>query len=347
MTAVVNLKPLTTSQLLDRAFRFYRSNFFLFVGIITLPQIPLAITTIFASIWMANVDPSLFTDFTPETISSGVSFFLIAFSIAGLTFLAILIAVAALSRAVFESYSGRVIGIAQAYSKIGRSWVSFLGVFFLSLLIVFFLFLIFLIPCIGWIMAIPGSGFVTFLYLVLIPLSVPVLTLEKKGAAQGLRRAWELARRRFWWALGTVLLIWLLTWSITFGPATLVQGLLFSMVDSVGLTTITVLQQLILFLIRIIVLPIPILSFILMYIDLRVRTEGLDLALAIAEEETEVSEFAMFAVDLPSPSTNWNPTGAEIGYFASITIGFALFFLAIGGIIAFLGLAIGSAFGGL
>ena len=40
MTAVANLKPLSIGQLLDRAIRLYRNNFLLFVGIVTLSQIP-------------------------------------------------------------------------------------------------------------------------------------------------------------------------------------------------------------------------------------------------------------------------------------------------------------------
>ena len=177
MTAVANLKPLTTGQLLDRAFRLYRHRFSSFVGIIALPQIPLAIISIFVSIWTANIDPSLFANPTSEMVATGISLFLIGFSFVVLTLLAMLIGIAALSQALADHYSGRTIGITQAYGKIGRSWLSLLAVFFLSLLLMIFLFLFFLIPCIGWIIAIPGTGFITFLYLVIAPLSVSVITL--------------------------------------------------------------------------------------------------------------------------------------------------------------------------
>jgi hypothetical protein len=79
-----------------------------------------------------------------------------------------------------------------------------------------------------------------------------------------------------------------------------------------------------------------------------VRLEGFDLALlaADAEESTDI-DMTVVAADAPASAIPWGPTGTELGYFSLITVGSVVLFGAIFGVLAVLGLALGSAFGGL
>ena len=350
MTVAAVLKPLTTGQLLDRAFRLYRHNFLLFVGIVALPQIPLAIFNIAFSLWTTNLDPFIFSNPSPDNITEVVTIalymILLGFSVLGMTALSIIISIAAFSQVVVEIYTGNHIGIMQAYRQIGRSWFTVLGVFFLLLLCLIICFIVIIIPCIGWLAAIPGIGFMAFFGLTIAPLSIPIIILEKKSASQALARAWALSRRRFWWIFGIALLVWLLNWAITIGPAILAQSLVLSLTDIVNLTVSTVLQQLVLFLIRILVLPVPLLAFILIYLDMRVRTEGLDLALTLTHETEEAGHLLTTIANLPTPWAKWNPTGTELGYFSLITVGWIALALALIGVVMLFVIVLGSMMGG-
>jgi hypothetical protein len=53
------------------------------------------------------------------------------------------------------------------------------------------------------------------------------------------------------------------------------------------------------------------------------------------------------AADAPASAIPWGPTVTELGYFSLITVGSVVLFGAIFGVLAVLGLALGSAFGGL
>jgi len=181
----------------------------------------------------------------------------------------------------------------------------------------------------------------------IIPLTAPVIALEKKRAGAAFSRAWALVRRRFWWVFGYGMIVWILSWCVLVGPSLLTQTLFLGVIDSVGLTAATIIQQLINFLIRILVIPVPLACYVLLYFDLRIRTEGFDIALLTAVDPHTLTDVAQIATDTPTVEAPSGPTGKELGYFALIPLGFAALAFGIGGIFALIGLALGSTFGGL
>jgi len=343
MTAVSSLKPLSMGQLLDRAIRLYRNNFLLFIGIVTLTQIPASAFAVLLVIVTTN--PAFIETFSGELFPLMAG--LVAFVVGIVSALITQIGTAALTRAIADIYLGETIGILEAYRKIGNSWLTLIGATILSGIMMAALFIFFFIPCIGWAAAIPGFGLIMFFTLAVIPLIAPVIVLEGKGAASAISRAWNLARQRFWWVFGFVIILTIFAQLVVTGPVALSQIALLSILNTTNQTLIAVLQQLVSFLLSIIYLPIQLTCITLLYFDTRVRLEGFDLALLAASSEDIEVDMASVAADTPVSRIPWGPTGKELGYFTLISVGFAVFVVAVVGIIAVLGLTIGSAFGGL
>ena len=343
MTAVSSLKPLSMGQLLDRAIRLYRNNFLLFIGIVTLTQIPASAFTVLLVIVTTN--PTFIETFTGDLFTLMAA--LVGFVAGIVSALITQIGTAALTRAIADIYLGETIGILEAYRKIGNSWLSLIGALILSGLMMTALFIFFFIPCIGWVAAIPGFGLIMFFAMAVIPLIAPIIVLEGKGARSGISRAWNLARQRFWWVFGFVLILTIFAQLIVTGPVALSQIALLSVLNTTNQTLVAVLQQLVAFLLSIIYLPIQLTCITLLYFDMRVRLEGFDLALLAASSENTDVDMASVAADAPVSRIHWGPTGTELGYFTLISVGFAVVVAAIVGIIAVLGLTIGSALGGL
>ncbi|MCB8942851.1 MAG: hypothetical protein H6658_03640 [Ardenticatenaceae bacterium] len=339
MTAVYNLKPLSMGQIFDRAIRLYRQHFLLFIGIIALSQIPATAFVILIS--LVAVGGSSLGSGVMAAASIG------AFATAIVSIIMSQIGTAALTRAVANNYLGEKIGVLEAYRKIGRAWLSLLGALFLSLLLIIVLIIIFIIPCVGWAAAIPGIGGLVFLSTVVIPLIAPIIVLEGKGASQAIRRAWDLGRRRFWWVFGFVLLLNLFAQLVVTGPTALFQIFLLSVAGSMDPLLATVLQQLLTFLLNVVFLPIQLTCVTLLYFDLRVRTEGFDLALLTAQVEDVDVDVDKLTSETSTPTAQWSPSGTELGYFSMITIGVFVIGAGLVGILSLLGLAVGSAFGGL
>ena len=332
MTALPNhLQPLSMSQLLDRAIRLYRNNFLLFIGIVAIAQIP-ATAVNMIGLWIAptpefNFDPAAtVTDIwlqTFENMGFGSNLWVWLGRI--VTLLLVQLATAAMTKAVAENYLGRKIGLLDAYRQMGRSGLTLLVATFIGIFFMIFLFIWWVIvPCLGWF---TGLGMVFFFSLVVLPLVAPAIVLEKRSAMSGLQRAWDLARRRFWWVVGFMLLLGLFGQLIVTGPALLSVFLVNSAVGSgLDTTTSTLVQQVIGLLLNLIYLPLQLTCVTLLYFDVRVRTEGFDLALLALSEEASAENLAVTA---PALDKNALPKWEEVGYFALITIAFVVLYVGL------------------
>jgi hypothetical protein len=172
-------------------------------------------------------------------------------------------------------------------------------------------------------------------------------------------RAWHLIRRRFWWVTGLVLILYLFNLLVVSGPGAIVTLILqvgsdqlFGLASyTTGFLLQTVLQSLASLILSLIYLPLQLTCTVLMYLDLRVRTEGLDLALQTAwalPDETAPAQ-ALPSETAPARALAYAPppsggliTWKEIGYFALISLGaLALIGLIYGALIAIFLLALG------
>ena len=347
------LRPLGLGQLLDQAIRLYRQNFFKFIGIIAIVQIPLGLLQLGTSLLtldgIARLDDldqlSSLQDIPGLTTGIGGS---VLVAILGFVLLGV-VATAAMTRAVAGSYLGEEVTIADAYRAVGQSWLSLLGALLLASLMGIALFLWFLVPCVGWL---TGLGMITFFGMVIFPLIAPIIVLEKQKASRAVRRAWDLARRRFWWVLGFVLLLTIFAQVIITGPVLLVSaifGLVFgeaifepSFTQSI---TQTIFQSLIQVVSSLIYLPLQLTAITLMYFDLRIRIEGFDLTLlaeSVNEARPDVSALIRQA---PQPEKGNLVTMTEIGYFVLIQLIAIILYILLVAVIIAIGAAVAAAAG--
>ena len=326
-----NLQPLSMSQLLDRAIRLYRNNFLIFVGIVALAQIP-ATAVNMIGLWLAPAPEATFSPAATLTEmwleiaeSSGYGSNPWVWLGRLVTLLLVQLATAAMTKAVAENYLGRKIGLLNAYRKIGRSGFTLLLATFIGILFVLFLAIWWVIvPCLGWL---TGLGMIFFFVLVVLPLVAPVVVLEQRSAAEALQRAWNLARRRLWWLVGFMLLLGIFSQLVVTGPAILSVFIVNSLVgSSVSATTATLIQQVITLLLNLIYLPLQLSCVTLLYFDVRVRTEGFDLALLALSDRAEMATLPATA---PPLSKSIFPKWEEFGYFSLITIAIAVLYLAV------------------
>jgi hypothetical protein len=329
------LRPLRLGELLDRAIRLYRANFLTFIGIIAVVYVPLMVLQTAASTLMSS---SLLTGFsTAEEIVSNSAYWIGVISTLILSLVQFVlvqgIATGALTRAVADNYLGRKTSILDAYRGIGPAWLRLVGALLFLGLLLFALFIWWLVvPCVGWL---TGLGMILFMVAAVNPLVPPVIVLEGQGVIDSVKRAWSLARRRFWQVLGYVLVLSLFSLIVVNGPAAIVNVLLVQAFQSFGDPTLqlvltSIIQGLVSLVFVLIYYPLQMAAFTLIYFDVRVRTEGFDLALLTLE----ASGSAALSETIPAPGAAGNErliTGAELGNFAILTlagVGLYIFFFS-------------------
>lgn len=387
-TTLPTLRPLRMGEILDRAIRIYRRNFLQFLGIIALVQVPLSLVQLAASLLMFNdtfsrlerimnnpaAAPENPFDVFGQLLGPGYA---AGASLNGLvTILSFILvqglATAALTRAVGEHYLGTPFdGVLDAFRRVRGEWFSLLGALLLGLFLGLLLLLWWVfVPCVGWI---SGLGLFAFLWLIIMPLLAPVIILEKQPATIAWRRAWNLARRRFWWVFAFGLVLYTFNLIIVAGPAALISvagPLLGSdpLANTSFFTVQTVLQAVTTLITSLLYLPLQVAAMTILYVDLRVRTEGVDLLLLAAEEAAPPAPGEPEAVPPLAPAAaalepaGTHPllalatsgtasartsllTGGEFGNFVLVTVGVFALLLALYGALFALVFALGSAMG--
>jgi len=229
------------------------------------------------------------------------------------------------------------LGILESYHMMGSSLGNLLLSLLLAGLISLGLGIWVLIPCVGWI---SGIGMALYFGLVVIQLLIPVVVLEKRGPMDALRRAWDLARRRFWWFLGLAGVLYLLNLVLA-GPAVLINYLLQFGLQGMNTTILgVVVQSLVNMLVALIYQPLVLSVMVLAYFDLRVRSEGFDLAMQSISGTDYPDPLDSIAAAPAAPQQTALITGMEFGYFVAATLGGALLLALAYGTLATLGFGI-------
>ncbi len=316
------LRPLRLGELLDQAIRLYRRNFVTFIGIIALVYIPLMILQTASTTLMAGNLSAASRSGSLDELFSNYAYWIGVVSTFVTAFLQFIfvqgIATGALTRAVADNYLGKPTSILDAYRGIGKSWSTLLGaLLFIGLAGIAVMLWWVIIPCVGWF---TGLGMLAFLGAAVSPMVAPVVVLEGQGAIDSVQRAWYLVRRRFWPVLGTILVLYLFNLLIVNGPVAIVNAILASVSPSFGDSTMqlvitAVIQAAVSIVFIVIYYPLQMTAFTLIYFDLRVRTEGFDLALLTAGD----AEQALAAPVQNSKETL--VTSTDLGNFAILTFG--------------------------
>jgi Tfp pilus assembly protein PilF len=282
---------MSVSELLDTTFRFYRRNFLLFIGLVAVIQVPLTLLGVaFEAAYSPTQGYYYYTD-------EQTWFVLGQFIMTLLNFLAVQgLMTGAMARAIYDRYLGQPQGLVDTYRAMGWGWLrlivalAMLGILDVGVFILLFVpaalgtesFLCFC--CLGGIAALI---FLTYINVPTMSLLAPVIIIEDKGVFAGLRRSFDLGRRRFWRVFGINFLLGLLTIVITMPLSLLLNVIPFFWEPSALL--MTVVTSSINLVVTLLVRPIWVCGLTLLYFDLRVRLEGFDLELMAAQMDAEAA----------------------------------------------------------
>ena len=257
----LRLRPLEIGDLLDETFRMYRRHFLLFAGISALLSIPQAALSGYG--YFALLGPLLRTPPGGTPDLTGVATALVTLGIGLFLFLLLLpFSVGAVTYAACESALGRQVTAGGIFRAIGRRYFELLGFWFLIAVMLYVGFC--LIPLWIWI-------WVRWIAV------MPVMFVENAPLAAAMGRSWQLVEGR-WWRTFLILFLMVILFTIiqTALTAFIALGqffmtLVFSsfVVLSIAQATGTIVEAL--------VNPVLQIAIVLIYFDLRVRREALDL----------------------------------------------------------------------
>jgi hypothetical protein len=262
----LRLRPLEIGDLLDETFRMYRRHFLLFAGLSVLLSIPSAALSGFSYFALFN---GLLQQTSPGEISASpqpnlgmLETLLVTYGIAGLISLILVPFIyGAVAYAACESALGRPVTASGVLMGVVRRYFSLLGYWVLIglMAILFCLLPLWIWIWVGWAVV------------------MPVMFVENVGLGAAMSRSWRLVEGRWW---RTFLIIFLLfvvyeVVRIALGAyLALAQGLLQLLFPSVVILWFTAATTVI---VDSLVNPVIQIAIVLIYFDLRVRKEALDL----------------------------------------------------------------------
>lgn len=282
------LRPLSTSELLDRTFHLYRNNFLVFVGIAAIPQLFVLPLTLGGAAMLARRS---FATSIALTLSGYLLFYLAAF-----------IAQAATVQAVSCLYTEKPVGIGKSYSAAKKALLRLTWILFLLFLVMVGLFGVTggLIAAAvaglstvsnratGIVVAFLLGGAALVLYLRLFlnwSLVIPATVLEGGWFKTSVRRSTALAEGRRWRILVVYLLVIGFTMIISFAVQMLFVFAIavFRIRDPEHIqAALQAVQAIGLFISSSLFGSVATIALTLIYYDERVRKEGFDMELMMA-----------------------------------------------------------------
>ena len=244
-TTPLRLRPLEIGDLLDETFRMYRRHFLLFAGLSVILSIPSAALSGFFSYALLNGLLQQSNLGQAPTVNFNFLGTTLVAAIAALVVTIVLLPFfyGAVTFAACESALGRPVTAAGVLSGVLRNYFQLLGYWLLiSLMLILFC----LLPLWIWI-------WVSWVAV------MPIMFIENIGLGAAMGRSWRLVEGRWWRTFLIVFLIFIIVYAVRFALG----------VASISGTTGVIVDSL--------VNPIPQIAIVLIYFDLRVRREGLDL----------------------------------------------------------------------
>jgi hypothetical protein len=256
----LRLRPLEIGDLLDETFRMYRRHFLLFAGISAILSIPSAASSgvNYLSLFGSLFEPSTTAEPDTTALLAGqlAQFVAIGINVALLPF-----GYGAVIYAACESALGRPVTAGGIFRAVLRRYFPLLG-FFLLIAVMALVFC--LIPLWAWI----------WINWVAV---VPMMFVENIGLGGAMSRSWHLVAGRWWRTFLIVFLMFILTtvvrWALVafavvpFAVLSLVLSNYILLALSGAVTVV----------VDALVNPVFQIALVLIYFDLRVRREALDL----------------------------------------------------------------------
>jgi hypothetical protein len=258
------MRPLEIGDLLDETFRMYRRHFLLFGGISVILSIPsaalfgLALSSLSSVLRQTNPQTTDLSFVTPllAGFAGGllVNLLFLPFSMGAITYAA---CESALGRPV--TAGGVLSGVLRRYFPLLGYWLLFVVSFYVALILC-------IVPVALWAWIFVGWIVVT-----------PAMFVENIGLGAAFGRSWRLVEGR-WWRTFLVLFLVAIIWyvaQIALGAFLQLGQLLLQLVVSpfIAVAISSATGQVV----AAVVNPILQIGVVLIYFDLRVRKEGLDL----------------------------------------------------------------------
>jgi len=294
------LKPMSLSELLDRTFTLYRNRFWLFCGLMVMPQIAVMLCSLVVvvgfpvrvvGIAATSQDPfaalrSMEARIVPVFVLLFVQLFFQAFALGAVTM------------AVSEVYLGRVASIRAAYKMIRGRIFGLIGLILLLFLIaIVFVFGVFIaVGLAGGLVTLALSaispilaaivillfalgGFVVAAWLLMrYAVSIPVFLLEGEGVVDSMTRSSTLTHGHRWRILGASVVMYIVVFVIQalfVMPFTILTFI--SVAKGVLPLWLQVGQSVAAAIAGIVAGPLFMITIALIYYDVRIRKEGFDL----------------------------------------------------------------------
>jgi hypothetical protein len=262
-TTPLRLRPLEIGDLLDETFRMYRRHFFLFAGLSVLLSIPSAGLSGFFSYAVLNgllqqtnpgQAPNLNVSLLGSTLVAAVVVLLITLVLLPFFY-------GAVTFAACESALGRPVTAAGVLSGVLRHYFQLLGYWLLMglMLILFCVLPLWIWIWVSWVAV------------------MPIMFIENAGLGAAMGRSRRLVEGRWWRTFLVVFLIFIIVYAVRFALGAFIalgQGLLQLVVSPLVVVWISGATSVI---VDSLVNPIFQIAIVLIYFDLRVRREALDL----------------------------------------------------------------------
>jgi hypothetical protein len=334
--AATDLRPLSLGELLDHTFSYYRKHFLLFVGIMALPQAIIVGTNLILLPFRAPQ----FTAAPPNPagaaarLSSSFTTFLISFGLVMIVYMLVYcIALGATTVALSEVHLGRATTIASAYRSLRGRILRLFDVVISIVVRAIGIYVVFILAGIV-IIALPFAAFAArgkpnpllmaglgllmilgmlvgiVLAVILImryALAVPALVLENLKAREAIKRSVALAKGNLWRIFLTVVLMYIISMVVVAvfqGPFWLALMVVAVKTHSVPLW-LEVPMNISAGIGGALSGPLLIIALALHYYDARVRKEGYDLQLMMANLD-RASEGAGMPSSAASPAPSGN-----------------------------------------
>lgn len=278
--AAPELRPLRIGEVLDAAFKVYRRNALTLWKIITLVVVPV---NLLGAVVMLSVlpedfyDPSFGADPFTDSVDTEVWAVVAAFLVVGLiSALTVVAATAACLKVVSDTYMGEKSDARSSLAFAGRRlhslvWVAFLTIFYIFLIIVVGVLAAFVFVPLVFILVVP----VVWLWISWSFAPAAFLVEGVKGR-KALGRSFDLVKGRWWQVFWTIVLSTIITAVAGFGIGLILSPLVGS---SESLTSAVMLDAVSRSITAILTTPFSAAVIGIIYFDLRVRKEGLDVQL--------------------------------------------------------------------
>ncbi|PZS16831.1 MAG: hypothetical protein DLM54_10590 [Acidimicrobiales bacterium] len=262
---------MTVGDILDGAFKLFRANLGTLAVVIAVLVVPIQLLAAFFTRNLLG-GGNFFSAFSqarklhPSGLGGGGMFGgTSTWVVYAVNSVMLVVVAGAISRVVASSYLGEQLRPGPAIRAVLRRLWALLVAWFLAHILLIIGLVLFILPGL-------------LVMALFVPL-VPAIVVEGLGPLAGMRRSWRLAKRRVWAVMGIALLVGLMASVLGFSIGLIPQagGLL------VGSHYGWILTGIGRALADLIVLPLTGIAATLIYFDLRIRTEGFDLAVVAAD----------------------------------------------------------------